>query len=87
MKRSDSAFLALLATLVSLPGLGCAQTGTQLDEAGLDRWMEFIRPNADENKWRAIGWRTSLRAAIPEAQRLQRPILLWTMNGHPLECT
>ena len=34
-----------------------------------------------------IGWRNEFWPAVEEARRLGRPILLWTMNGHPLGCT
>ncbi|MEM8713275.1 MAG: hypothetical protein AAGG01_20205 [Planctomycetota bacterium] len=53
----------------------------------LDAWADFIRPNADELSYEAIGWRNAFWPAVEEARRLGRPILLWTMNGHPLGCT
>ena len=34
-----------------------------------------------------LGWRTELGAASAEAKALQRPILLWAMNGHPCGLT
>ena len=34
--------------------------------------------------WRAIGWKPSLWEAVVEANEEEKPILLWTMNGHPL---
>jgi hypothetical protein len=43
-----------------------------------------IVPTADETGWRAVPWRTELRAALAEADQKQRPVLLWAMNGHPL---
>lgn len=52
-----------------------------------DEWAEFIRPSDDELAWERIGWRPSFWPAVEEARRLGRPILLWTMNGHPLGCT
>jgi hypothetical protein len=47
----------------------------------------FIRPNADELRFEDIGWRNAFWPAIQEARALGRPVLLWTMNGHPLGCT
>ena len=46
-----------------------------------------ILPTAAEEEWRRIPWKASLLDAAREARRLDRPILLWAMNGHPLGCT
>lgn len=48
---------------------------------------QAIQPSAEENSWKRIGWRNAFWPAVQEARRLGRPILLWTMNGHPLGCT
>ena len=50
-------------------------------------WAEFILPAAEDLRWQEIPWRNSFYSAVCEAQRLDRPILLWAMNGHPLACT
>jgi hypothetical protein len=55
--------------------------------ANLEQWLTFIQPSASEESYRDIGWRNALSPAVAEARRLGRPILLWTMNGHPLGCT
>ena len=47
----------------------------------------YIRPKPEEVRWREIPWRTSLWEGILEAQAKERPILFWTMDGHPLACT
>jgi hypothetical protein len=54
-----------------------------LTDANYSEWLRFIRPASDELKWRKVRWHRSLSEAAAEARRLQRPILLWTMNGHP----
>ena len=54
-----------------------------LTDANYSEWLAFIRPTADELKWRKVRWHKSLSEAAAEARQLQRPILLWTMNGHP----
>ncbi|YCM43459.1 hypothetical protein V2O64_19305 [Verrucomicrobiaceae bacterium 227] len=54
-----------------------------LTEANLDKWIQFIRPSEEELGWRAVRWHSSLSEAAEEAKALQRPILLWAMNGHP----
>ena len=46
-------------------------------------WIDYIRPSDSEEKWQAIAWRNNLMPAVEEAKKLDRPILLWTMNGNP----
>ena len=58
-----------------------------LTDDNLRKWSEFIRPKPDDLRWERLEWRTELGAAVEEARALQRPILLWTTNGHPLGCT
>ncbi len=53
----------------------------------LEEWASFIRPSDSERKFEDIGWRNQFWPAVLEARALGRPILLWTMNGHPLGCT
>lgn len=55
----------------------------ELTAANLDDWITFIRPSAEELGWRAVRWHRSLSEAAAEARDLDRPILLWAMNGHP----
>lgn len=55
----------------------------KLSDATFTRWSDFIRPTEEELAWRKVRWHTELAVAAREAQELQRPILLWTMNGHP----
>ena len=43
-----------------------------------------ICPAPSELEWMKIGWRPSLWAGVVDAHALKKPILLWTMNGHPL---
>lgn len=54
-----------------------------LSDDNYHKWLTFIRPTQQELKWRDIRWHKSLSVAAAEAAKLQRPILLWTMNGHP----
>jgi len=54
-----------------------------LNDANLNEWLTFLRPQKDELKWREIRWHNNLADAAEEARRLKRPILLWTMNGNP----
>ena len=58
-----------------------------LDDKNLKTWLEFILPSPEETRWEKLGWRPELGAAVQEAKALQRPILLWAMNGHPCGLT
>lgn len=87
--------LALASGLLLMGGLvagGCRQepahaqrasTAGGLSDENYRQWLELIRPSEAELKWRKMRWHRSLSAAAVEARRLQRPLLLWTMNGHP----
>ena len=84
--------LGLLFPAASLSAGETAQPGAPasvplLNEQSFRQWIDFIRPNESELKWRKIGWRTELWEAVLEARELQQPLLLWTMNGHPMACT
>jgi len=46
-------------------------------------WVDYIRPSDSEAKWQTIAWRNKLMPAVEEAKKLDRPILLWAMNGNP----
>jgi len=46
----------------------------------------LIAPPAEEMRYASIGWRQTLWDAAKEAQKVDKPILLWAMNGHPLGC-
>lgn len=54
-----------------------------LSDQTYEKWFRYVAPDAKANAWRKIGWRTGFHEALGEAQKSQRPILLWVMNGHP----
>ena len=58
-----------------------------LDDQSFERWRDYIRPQVKEESYLEIPWHESFYSAINEARETDRPILLWTMNGHPLGCT
>jgi len=49
--------------------------------------VEHVVPSDDELKWRAIAWRPTLFDGLRDGVKEQKPVLLWTMNGHPLGAT
>ncbi len=52
-------------------------------EENFDQWMAFVEPTEEELAWRDLRWYSKLSVAVAEAERQGKPILLWTMNGHP----
>ena len=75
----------VIVTLIAgaLPAQYGINPAPELTQDNLDRWMTFIRPNEEELLWQKIRWHKDYEAAVKEARQLKRPILLWTMNGHP----
>ncbi len=67
--------------------LGSRAGGEELADATYSAWRERILPRAEETAFREVGWRPVFWSAVMEAQREEKPILLWAMNGHPLACT
>ena len=59
-------------------------TSIDLTEDTYSEWRDFILPTADELRWQKIPWRRSWTEALGEAQMKNKPILVWAMNGHPL---
>ena len=52
----------------------------------LDEKMRAVMPSADEDRWLEIDWHTNIAEARQEAERQNKPLLLWVMNGNPLGC-
>jgi len=82
-----SGIFVVLALLSGAAAARAQEDAPALDEKNLKGWLEFILPNGEEAKWERLGWRPELGAAAAEAKALQRPILLWAMNGHPCGLT
>ena len=76
----------LLGALLALPQTPAPET-LEVGPENFAAWAEFISPNDKERSFEKIGWRNKFWPAVEEARKLGRPILLWTMNGHPLGCT
>lgn len=78
---------AVLLAASSLSSVHAQEIDLVPDAENHADWVEFIHPSEDELAYEEIGWRTQFWPAVEEAKALGRPILLWTMNGHPLGCT
>lgn len=76
--------LPLLVTLL-LAGLPAwAQQAPKLTKRSYERLRDYVLPDEREEAWRKIDWKSTFWDAVIEAQREEKPILLWAMNGHPL---
>ena len=79
--------LEIVALLLSAAPALAQEAAPTPDADNFRDWVEFITPSEDERAFEQIGWRHTFWPAVEEARALGRPILLWTMNGHPLGCT
>lgn len=73
--------------LLLVPAVSSAQTTIKLDDRNLQQWRDHILPAADDLTWQKIPWLTTFADGILSADQLDKPLLLWVMNGHPLGCT
>ena len=50
-------------------------------------WRDHILPTDDESAFQELPWELTFADGLASAAREDKPLLLWTMNGHPLGCT
>lgn len=76
----------ILLLALAVPNAAVAEEFQEKDltAANYEKWRDHVLPRNWELAYRRIPWRTSFWDAVIEAQARDRPILLWTMNGHPL---
>ena len=43
-----------------------------------------VCPSPADLLWQQVDWEPSLWAGVVEAHKQKKPVMLWTMNGHPL---
>jgi hypothetical protein len=59
----------------------------ELNDQNYAEWRKHILPDTGEMAWLQIPWATTFKDGIVAADAAGKPLLLWTMNGHPLGCT
>lgn len=79
-------FTALAIVLGALAALSPV-SAEELTKDNYARIRDQILPNAEEAKWREIPWRVTYWDAVIEAQKADKPVMLFAMNGHPNGCT
>ncbi len=79
----------LVTTVFGLAAAGRAAAGPpgELSEKTLPEWSDLIRPKTDDVCFKTVNWLPTLWDGVIAAQKEDKPILLWAMNGHPLACT
>lgn len=74
----------LLACLLQAASSASAQQAPPLTERSYKKLRDYVLPSEREDAWRKIDWKSTFWDAVVEAQKAEKPILLWAMNGHPL---
>src|SRR5262245_9528363 len=64
-----------------------AKAPEELNDKTLATWRDRIRPKTEELTYGTVKWLPTFWEAVIAAQKKDKPILLWAMNGHPLACT
>lgn len=78
----------LLFTFLTVGGLDAAAgEPLKLNRSNHAAWRQHIQPSDAELRWTQIDWQPDLKTGIAKATTSGKPILLWTMNGHPFGCT
>ncbi|MED5461655.1 MAG: hypothetical protein VYC03_03480 [Pseudomonadota bacterium] len=81
-----STLLCLLSGIDLQAADGEALSAPKLSAEGA-KFRELVVPNPSEASYRKIPWRTSILQGIVEAQKHDKPVMIYLMNGHPLGCT
>lgn len=79
----------LVAAVVGLPAAewSTADPPGELTDKTFAEWRDRIRPKSDDLCYKTVDWLPTYWDGVMAAQKADKPILLWAMNGHPLACT
>jgi hypothetical protein len=77
-------FSSLIGTLLFA---AAAAPPVELNDQTYPQWRDHIRPKSEEKCFETVPWLPTYWEAVIAAQKQDKPILLWAMNGHPLACT
>lgn len=82
LRRSLSLPLIGIASIAAFSAEDIPHSSTPLEER-----FSLVLPDASEQEWKKVGWRTNLMEAREIAQKQNRPVFLWIMVGNPHGCT
>ena len=68
-------------------GAPAVEADIDLNDMNYETWRDHILPDLSEMAWNKIPWLSTFHDGILAADAAAKPLLLWTMNGHPLGCT
>lgn len=74
--------VALIAVLAAV-----GSSAAELNDKNYAQWCDRIRPKPAERAIETIPWLPTFWEGVIAAQKEDKPILLFAMNGHPLACT
>ena len=80
-ERSDPSILTAVAEAPPVAA------DIDLSDDNYEAWRDHILPELSEMAWAEIPWLSTFKDGILAADAADKPLLLWTMNGHPLGCT
>lgn len=60
--------------------------GQTLNDESYRKIRDEVVPTREELKWLDVPWQPTLWSALVQAQKEDKPILMYAMNGHPLGC-
>ena len=88
MKMMSVAFALFPAILASpVPAQEKISRSLNLTDGSYADIRKTILVRPPEQQWEKIPWRPNLAEAIAEGREMDKPILLWMMNGHPCGMT
>ncbi len=90
MRRISISALVAGVCLLMLAGGGAplrSSSQTGLTEQEAIEWFADIVPNGSDLEYEDIPWHSTVLEGLVEAQKQDKPLLLWQMRGHPLGFT
>lgn len=79
-RTSSGALAAILA--VTLASAAAAEP--EFSWSSYEKWRDFIDVKSSEIRWQDIPWRSHFWAGVIDAQKENKPLLLWIYFGDPL---
>ena len=84
VKRIALLLLVVVAACFTPSGSVSAET---VKKDNFTKIRDLVMPKPAEIAWRDIPWRATYWDAVCDAQKEDKPIMLFAMNGHPMGCT
>jgi hypothetical protein len=87
MKKFVSGIIATVSLLTA--GIGLSADNNALPQLSAEHAQCRVQvlPNSSEQSYCSIAWRTSVLHGLVDAQKNDKPVMIFLMNGHPLGCT